>query len=95
MSELPESLSLWYLDDGSMAGPGEELKKAWDIVQEESRKIGLRETYAHSRDSILPDRQHKLSCGCEMSNTREDASREESPPPPNSRGSPKISRATI
>ena len=42
MTELKDTLALWYLDDGSMAGPGEELVKAWDLIQEESRKIGLR-----------------------------------------------------
>ena len=42
MSELKDTLALWYLDDGSMAGPSDQLLRAWDIVQEESRKIGLR-----------------------------------------------------
>ena len=41
-AELKDSLSLWYLDDGSMAGPGEELLKAWKIVEEEAKKIGMR-----------------------------------------------------
>ena len=41
-AELKDSLSLWYLDDGSMAGPGEELLRAWKIVEEEAKKIGMR-----------------------------------------------------
>ncbi len=40
--EAPGCLKLWYLDDGSFAGPGEELKRVWDMVNEEARKVGLR-----------------------------------------------------
>ena len=39
---LAESLSLWYLDDGSIVGPGTELLQAWKIVEEEAKKIGMR-----------------------------------------------------
>ncbi len=38
---LKEGMALWYLDDGSVAGPGEELVATWDFLQEEARKVGL------------------------------------------------------
>ncbi len=40
--ELKGCLSLWYLDDGSIVGPGVELRRAWDIVEEEARKVGMK-----------------------------------------------------
>ena len=40
--EISTGVSLWYLDDGSIMGDGSELMKAWKIVQEEAKKIGMR-----------------------------------------------------
>ena len=39
---LKESLPLWYLDDGSIVGPGDELVQAWELVGKEAEKIGMR-----------------------------------------------------
>ena len=39
---LRESLPLWYLDDGSIVGPGDELVQAWDLVRKEADKVGMR-----------------------------------------------------
>lgn len=39
---LKDSLSLWYLDDGSIVGPGDELVQAWDLVRKEAEKVGMR-----------------------------------------------------
>ena len=39
---LKESLPLWYLDDGSIVGPGDELVQAWELVRKEAEKIGMR-----------------------------------------------------
>ncbi len=39
--ELEEALSVWYLDDGTVVGSPKEVGKAWGVIQEEMRKVGL------------------------------------------------------
>ncbi|MCP4990354.1 MAG: hypothetical protein GY928_31250 [Colwellia sp.] len=34
--ELPDTLSVWYLDDGTLVGPVEEVRRGWDIIQAKS-----------------------------------------------------------
>jgi len=42
-SELDrETLSVWYLDDGTLVGREEEVARGWKIIQEEMKKVGLR-----------------------------------------------------
>ena len=35
-------LSVWYLDDGTLAGPCQDVLRGWEIIREEAAKIGLR-----------------------------------------------------
>jgi len=39
---LKDSLSVWYLDDGTIVGRKEEVLKAWDVIHEEAAKVALR-----------------------------------------------------
>jgi len=39
---LSESLSVWYLDDFMVVGPVVEVLRAWDIINEEAAKVGLK-----------------------------------------------------
>ncbi len=32
---------MWYLDDGTLAGPVDQVRRGWDIIQEEVAGIGL------------------------------------------------------
>jgi len=42
-SELEkETLSVWYLDDGTLVGKEEEVAKGWRVIQEEMGRVGLR-----------------------------------------------------
>ena len=42
-SELSaEALSVWYLDDGTIAGPRADVEAAWQIIREEAGRVGLR-----------------------------------------------------
>ena len=38
---IPQALSIWYLDDGTIVGTPEQIGKAWQIIVEESARIGL------------------------------------------------------
>ena len=42
VTELPKSLSVWYLDDGTIVGPEEEVVRAWRIMQEEAPRVDLK-----------------------------------------------------
>ena len=42
LAELPSSLSVWYLDDGTVVGSEEDVERAWEIVQEEAPRVGLK-----------------------------------------------------
>jgi len=37
-----ETLSVWYLDDGTLVGKEEEVAKGWKVIQEEMGRVGLR-----------------------------------------------------
>ena len=39
---VKEALPLWYLDDGSVVGSGEDLLRAWELVLAEAKKIGMK-----------------------------------------------------
>ncbi|MCP4985271.1 MAG: hypothetical protein GY928_04125, partial [Colwellia sp.] len=40
--ELRDTLSVWYLDDGTLVGPVEQVRQGWDIVLQELDQIGLK-----------------------------------------------------
>jgi hypothetical protein len=37
-----ETLSVWYLDDGTLVGKEEEVARGWRVIQEEMGRVGLR-----------------------------------------------------
>ena len=71
LTDLPSSLSVWYLDDGTVVGPEKDVVQAWNIVQEEAKRVDLKvnvkkcEVWSNdgSKFSRLPE--GVIRCGAE------------------------------
>ena len=37
-----DTLSVWYLDDGTIVGPPDDVVKGWNIIKDETAKVGLK-----------------------------------------------------